>query len=61
MFDHIGWIIEAGIADGRRDAFKAVVAEIVAETCMVHLDDPPDERHAALAPKHLKSFDGFVH
>ena len=31
-------------------------------TRMVHLGDLPDdlrERHAALAPKHLKSFDGF--
>ena len=32
MFDHIGWIVEAKIADGKRDAFKAVVEEIVAET-----------------------------
>ena len=31
-------------------------------TRMVHLGDLPDElreRHSALAPKHLKSFDGF--
>ena len=115
MFNHIGWIVEAKIADGKRDAFKAIVEEIVAETRreegtltyqyfvsddgdvlvverfadvasahihidnweafaerwlaaapamrMVHLGSLPDElreRHAALAPKHLKPFDGFA-
>ena len=114
MFDNIGWIVEAKIADGQHDAFKAVVEDIVAATQkeggtlnyqyyvsddgdvlvyerfatvqdalthisnwdnfadrwlaaapatrMVHLGDLPDalrERHAALAPKMLKPFNGF--
>ena len=115
MFEHIGWIVEAKIKDGRRDEFAQIVENIVAETRkeggtivykyfvsddgdvlvleqfkdvesaqihitnwdnfaerwldaapgtrMVHLGDLPDElreRHAALAPKHLKFFDGFA-
>ena len=115
MFDHIGWIVEAKIKDGRREEFAQLVEAIVAETRkeggsivykyfvsddgdvlvleqfkdveaahihitnwdnfaerwldaapglrMVHLGDLPDalrERHAALAPKHLKSFNGFA-
>lgn len=115
MFENIGWIVEAKIAEGKREEFKAVVEEIVAATRkeggtlnyqyfvsddgdvlvyerfatvedahthitnwdnfadrwlaaapatrMVHLGDLPDElrdRHAALAPKMLKPFDGFV-
>ena len=115
MFDHIGWIVEAKIKDGKRDEFAAIVKEIVIETRkengtltyqyfvsddgdvlvlerfadvesagihidnwnnfaerwleaapavrMVHLGDLPDalrQRHAALAPKLLKPFDGFA-
>jgi quinol monooxygenase YgiN len=115
MFEHIGWIVEAKIKEGRREEFAAIVSEIVAETRkeggtlsyqyfvsddgdvmvlerfadvesahihitnwdrfsgrwldaapgtrMVHLGDLPDElreRHAALQPKMLKPFDGFV-
>lgn len=114
MFEHIGWIVEAKVKDGRRDDFAQIVEEIVTETRkedgtmtykyfvsddgdvlvleqfadiesahkhidnwdafaerwldaapatrMVHLGDLPDElreRHAALAPKHLKPFGGF--
>ncbi|MFT5701817.1 MAG: quinol monooxygenase YgiN [Desulforhopalus sp.] len=32
MFENIGWIVEAKIKEGRRDEFKAVMEEIVAET-----------------------------
>lgn len=32
MFENIGWIVEAKIADGKRDEFKAIVDEIVEET-----------------------------
>jgi len=32
MFENIGWIVEAKIKDGQRDAFEAVMQEIVAET-----------------------------
>lgn len=32
MSGHIGWIVEAKIEDGRRDEFRAIVDEIVAET-----------------------------
>lgn len=32
MFDNIGWIVEAKIANGKRDEFKAVVDEIVEAT-----------------------------
>lgn len=32
MLDHIGWIVEAKIKDGRRDDFKAIVDEIIAKT-----------------------------
>lgn len=32
MFENIGWIVEAKIADGKRAEFSAVMAEIVAET-----------------------------
>ena len=32
MFEHIGWIVEAKIKDGRRDDFKAIVEDIVSET-----------------------------
>ena len=32
MFQNIGWIVEAKIKDGQRDAFEAVLKEIVAET-----------------------------
>jgi len=32
MVDQIGWIVEAKIADGKRDEFKAVAEEIVAKT-----------------------------
>lgn len=115
MFDNIGWIVEAKIIDGKREAFEAVVNDIVAATAkeagtlsyqyyvaedgdvlvyerfadvrsahihitnwdnfaqrwveaapvtrMVHLGNlPPEltERHAALAPKRLKWFGGFV-
>jgi len=31
MADHIGWIVEAKIADGKRDEFEAIAKEIVAE------------------------------
>ena len=115
MFEHIGWIVEAKIVEGKRDEFATVVEEIVEATRaeggtlnyqyfvsddgdvlvyerfaniesahihisnwdnfaerwlaaapatrMVHLGDLPDElrdRHSALAPKHLKSFNGFA-
>lgn len=114
MFDHIGWIVEAKIKDGRRADFQKIVESIVTETKkeggtltykyfvsddgdvlvleefadiesahihinnwdkfadhwldaapgtrMVHLGNLPNElrgRHAALAPKHLRSFAGF--
>jgi len=32
MADHMGWIVEAKIADGKRAAFEAIAAEMVAET-----------------------------
>lgn len=32
MFDHIGWIVEAKIKDGKRDEFEAVVKDIVEAT-----------------------------
>ena len=32
MFAHIGWIVEAKIKEGRRDDFKVIVDEIVANT-----------------------------
>ena len=32
MFENIGWIVEAKIRDGQREAFAAVVKDIVAET-----------------------------
>lgn len=32
MSDHIGWIVEARIADGKRAEFEAVAEEIVAAT-----------------------------
>ncbi|MEH6740966.1 MAG: hypothetical protein V7695_20830 [Sulfitobacter sp.] len=32
MFEHIGWIVEAKIKEGRREEFAAIVSEIVAET-----------------------------
>ncbi|MEM1203736.1 MAG: antibiotic biosynthesis monooxygenase [Acidobacteriota bacterium] len=32
MFENIGWIVEAKIKEGQRDAFEAVMQEIVAET-----------------------------
>lgn len=32
MFEHIGWIVEAKIVDGKRDDFKSIVEEIAAET-----------------------------
>ncbi|WP_136443863.1 putative quinol monooxygenase [Pacificoceanicola onchidii] len=32
MFDNIGWIVEAKIADGKRDDFKGIVEEIVEAT-----------------------------
>ena len=50
-------------ANGRRQAFKVVADEIAAEIRMVHLGDLPEElrqRHAGLAPKHLKPFAGFA-
>ena len=32
MFENLGWIVEAKIRDGQRDAFEAVMTEIVAAT-----------------------------
>lgn len=32
MFENIGWIVEAKIKDGKRDAFEAVMKDIVAAT-----------------------------
>lgn len=32
MTEHIGWIVEAKINEGQREAFETVVKEIVAET-----------------------------
>ncbi|MEM8499700.1 MAG: antibiotic biosynthesis monooxygenase [Pseudomonadota bacterium] len=32
MFENIGWIVEAKIKQGKREEFKAIVDEIVAET-----------------------------
>ena len=32
MFENIGWIVEAKIKPGQRDAFEAVMKDIVAET-----------------------------
>lgn len=32
MTEHIGWIVEAKIADGKRSEFEAIAAEMVAET-----------------------------
>ena len=32
MFDNIGWIVEANLNDGQRDAFEAVMNEIVTAT-----------------------------
>ncbi len=32
MVEHLGWIVEAKLKAGQRDAFKAVMEEIVAET-----------------------------
>ncbi|WP_277207089.1 putative quinol monooxygenase [Vibrio misgurnus] len=32
MFENIGWIVEAKINDGQREAFEAVVKDIVSET-----------------------------
>lgn len=51
MFDHIGWIVEAKIKEGRRDDFKAIVDEIVAKT---------QDEGGTLTYKYFVSDDGDV-
>ncbi|WP_086932839.1 putative quinol monooxygenase [Agarilytica rhodophyticola] len=51
MFDHIGWIVEAKIKEGRRDDFKAIVDEIVTKT---------QDEGGTLTYKYFVSDDGDV-
>ncbi len=74
MFENIGWIVEAKIADGKRDAFEAVVKDIVAATrkeggtlnYQYYVSDDGDvlvyERFATAddAHKHVSNWDDFA-
>lgn len=74
MFDHIGWIVEAKIVDGKRDEFKGIVEEIVAATrseggtlnYQYFVSDDGDvlvwERFATIedAHKHITNWDNFA-
>lgn len=51
MFDHIGWIVEAKIKEGRRDDFQKIVEEIVAKT---------EKEGGTLTYKYFVSDDGDV-